>query len=197
VARLCLDAHDAIREVDGTPVADRAAVATALSRWLDSDRAKPPSISVARAAQRLQYQFDVQEPVIAEDTLRLARDEAKGFLEGARTVLTAGVEAVLQLNHEYAAAMGEPPAGRDDLAGLWMIPMGSREGIAAYAKARVHPGDRIVSVNGTPLRNRQQLLGFVDGALSRLDDPRPVEAQFDIERGSLKRIHRTVVVDAR
>ncbi len=197
VARLCLDAHDAIRAVDGTPVVDRAAAATALQRWLDSDRTKPPAFSVDRAGQRLQYQFDVQEPVTTEDTLRLARDEATEFLEGARTVLTAGVEAVLQLNHEYAAAIGEPQAGRDELAGLWLVPMGSPEGIAAYEKARVYPGDRIVSVSGTPVRDRQQLLALIDAALSRLDDPAPVEAQFDIERGSFKHIHRTVVVDAR
>jgi eukaryotic-like serine/threonine-protein kinase len=192
-ARLCLRPHDRLLAVNGTLVQDAAAAAAALQAVLDTGA--PPVLTVERAGQVLEHRFALQDPTATADALELTRDEARQLLETAKQALEIALEPILQLNHEYAAAVGEPHAARDDLAGLWLIPWHADEGRDAYRKLKVHAGDRIVRINEVPVTNRQQLVTLLDAALDHLEQTQqPAQATFQIERGAFKAITRVVRV---
>ncbi len=197
VARLCLLPEDRITHIAGDKIEDSVSAIRALESLLSDlqERSfKGFSLKVARGSEAIPLKVEIVESVQTSREVTLSRDAALAMALWELDTLEKNGDTSLRLSRDYAKRMGEPVGSPKQLNGLWVPGTTTELQKGFYLQLGLAPGDRILRMNGKPVRSMEQVRRLYEEAAEALETDEDYILVYDIERGEFQRLTITVRV---
>ncbi len=190
VARLALLPDDSLLALAGQPMTaleNPGAVLETVVRALVPGQPVPARIQ--RSGQPLNVMFTNVPAITQALEVKLTAAQTRELAQRAAVTLERHTDTILQVNNEFAALYGISLSDHQ-LPGAFVLGTKDREEKKMYFLCRMAPYQRVLEINGDPLRSLDQIRALAKSALGS-PESLAEDLVLDCERGQVqtKRIH--------